>query len=266
MRSGRVEFVLSLLILGCARSNSIPDSGRGANAASADAAASVALDSGISMSEKDAAASVGVSDSAAGSATPTLDASVAASSGPTTVREDAGEHPADATLDVGAAPSEAPSLTAPSVPPTAAAAPSRQDPFSLPEKCTSGQFWTEGSGETMRPGEACIACHEREDRGPVLTFAGTVYARGHEPDDCLGVLPADGIVVEITDATNQVFKLSTNTAGNFLRSASVVLPYTARVLSTQGERRMLTPQTNGDCNSCHTSAGSNGAPGRIAIP
>jgi predicted CXXCH cytochrome family protein len=29
---------------------------------------------------------------------------------------------------------------------------------------------------------------------------------------------------------------------------------------------MTTPQTNGDCNSCHTEQGTNGASGRIVWP
>jgi hypothetical protein len=269
MRRGWVWFTLSLLILGCTQPNSgtrdsgtrdsgTRDSGQVADASVTDAATSAALEPG-STSGVDAQPNVG-SSSPMASTPALLDAGVVASDGSTSVPGDAAEQQEDASLDGALAAS---SSTLPSGP---SAAPSRHDPFSLPEKCTSGQYWTEGSGETMRPGEACIACHERENRGPVLTFAGTVYARGHEPDDCLGVLPADGIVVEITDAANQVFKLNTNAAGNFLRSASVVLPYTARVLSIQGERRMLTPQTNGDCNSCHTSSGNSGAPGRIAVP
>jgi predicted CXXCH cytochrome family protein len=29
---------------------------------------------------------------------------------------------------------------------------------------------------------------------------------------------------------------------------------------------MMTPQETGDCNSCHTEQGRNGAPGRILLP
>ncbi|MGD0679831.1 MAG: hypothetical protein ABSC94_30975 [Polyangiaceae bacterium] len=29
---------------------------------------------------------------------------------------------------------------------------------------------------------------------------------------------------------------------------------------------MTTPQMTGDCNSCHTEQGANGAPGRIVLP
>jgi hypothetical protein len=32
------------------------------------------------------------------------------------------------------------------------------------------------------------------------------------------------------------------------------------------ERAMVTMQTSGDCNSCHTQNGANAAPGRIVLP
>jgi hypothetical protein len=31
-------------------------------------------------------------------------------------------------------------------------------------------------------------------------------------------------------------------------------------------RAMVAPQTNGDCNSCHTENGANKAPGRVLLP
>jgi hypothetical protein len=44
-------------------------------------------------------------------------------------------------------------------------------------------------------------------------------------------------------------------------------PFTARVVTpTGGVRAMATPQTNGDCNTCHTVAGRKGAQGRIWLP
>jgi len=41
---------------------------------------------------------------------------------------------------------------------------------------------------------------------------------------------------------------------------------TARVVRGDQERVMLSPQMDGDCNSCHTENGANGAPGRIVAP
>ena len=37
-------------------------------------------------------------------------------------------------------------------------------------------------------------------------------------------------------------------------------------LDALAERAMVAAQTSGDCNSCHTLAGTNGAPGRIMLP
>jgi hypothetical protein len=182
------------------------------------------------------------------------------------VGPDSGVSDAASDADAGSQPEVTASAAPTSAPSAAPSTTNHNDPFELPEKCTSGQYWTQGPGDLMRPGEACNACHAQGHAGPVFAFAGTVYYRGHEPDDCNGVLPADSVVVEITDANNVKTKLQTNGAGNFTLSTSVALPYTARVLNALGERRMTTPQTSGDCNSCHTSEGKNGAPGRIAIP
>ena len=48
--------------------------------------------------------------------------------------------------------------------------------------------------------------------------------------------------------------------------SELALPYRAKVVVGGRERVMLTPQTNGDCNACHTQAGAEGAPGRIIVP
>ncbi len=124
----------------------------------------------------------------------------------------------------------------------------------------------------MHPGRACVDCHRSRGRGPLYTIAGTVYATGHDPDDCFGADGGGMAVVEITDATGAVTRLTPNaipvlgSAGNFFSSAAIATPYTARVLYQGRVRAMLTPQTSGDCNSCHTAAGTTGAPGRIALP
>jgi len=73
-------------------------------------------------------------------------------------------------------------------------------------------------------------------------------------------------VVEIIDANGTVTTLRVNGAGNFYSKRSVALPYTARVVSGTKSRVMKTPETNMDCNSCHTEGGTSGAPGRIIAP
>lgn len=139
------------------------------------------------------------------------------------------------------------------------------DPLGFPEQCTSGEYWRGGENEQMRPGEACVECHTREDEGPLYSIAGTLYPTGHEPDDCKGVTSAFGAKVVITDANGKVVELNVNASGNFVYSGSIATPYTAKVVSADGERPMFSPQSNGDCNTCHQASGPS-APGRVVVP
>lgn len=145
------------------------------------------------------------------------------------------------------------------------------DVFSQPPTCTSGVTWTLGNRESssMNPGQACIACHTQMF-APRFNVAGTVYATGHDPENCNGTNDSTA-TVEITDAMGQVVMLHPNRAGNFyyepgFTRPNLTPPYNARVLYQGRERRMLTPQMSGDCNSCHTAMGDMGAPGRVALP
>ncbi|HSY23238.1 MAG TPA: hypothetical protein VK841_14025 [Polyangiaceae bacterium] len=54
--------------------------------------------------------------------------------------------------------------------------------------------------------------------------------------------------------------------GNFYSTGSIATPFDAKVLNGSKERDMVAAQTSGDCNSCHTEQGANGAPGRIMPP
>jgi hypothetical protein len=136
--------------------------------------------------------------------------------------------------------------------------------FAAAPTCTSGQYWTGGDGNSMRPGEACIACHESNE-GPRFTVAGTAYPTGHEYDDCDSP-SAKGAVVVVTDSNGTTASFTANSVGNFSGNASLTFPITA-VLNFGGKARaMTTPVPSGDCNSCHTETGTNNAPGRIALP
>lgn len=130
--------------------------------------------------------------------------------------------------------------------------------------CTSNTFWTGGNNgsASMNPGRACIACHSQGD-GPTFAAAGTVYPTVREPNLCNG---RSGVTVEITDANNVVRTATTNGAGNFNLTGVLAKPYRVRLLYQGRVRVMNTPQTSGDCNSCHTETGLNGAPGRIVAP
>ncbi len=123
----------------------------------------------------------------------------------------------------------------------------------------------------MNPGEACISCHQRSGgEAPSYVLAGTVYDTGHEPDLCLSSTASTATTVEITDAANHVFTTAVGSNGNFSfssrRLTGFTLPYRARIIRNGSSRAMATAQTSGDCNSCHTAAGTEMAPGRMVAP
>lgn len=158
-----------------------------------------------------------------------------------------------------------------------------EDPFAQPSACESGRFWTsDEEGDDMNPGQACNKCHaeernEGEEDAPLLVIGGTVYPNGHSPDDCYGIDgsadPFRGVQVVVTDATGRAYTLDVRRTGNFVldEAEEFVFPYTAKVVDTQtgAERVMVDEPTHGDCNLCHTEAGSgdgSDAPGRILVP
>jgi len=131
--------------------------------------------------------------------------------------------------------------------------------------CTSGKTWSGKKGPEMNPGKACIDCHSR-DEGPRFSIAGTVYPTLHEPDLCIGADGVDGAQVTITGADGRTLTLTPNASGNFYSTATVALPFSAKVVYMGRERAMTATQTSGDCNGCHTQDGATGAPGRIMLP
>jgi hypothetical protein len=133
--------------------------------------------------------------------------------------------------------------------------------------CTSGRTWTRGNdgSESMNSGMPCIRCHS-SDEGPRYAIAGTVYPTVHEPDLCDGAGPSTGAQVVITGADGRTLTLQPNNAGNFFSEVRVAVPYSAKVVTANGERAMTQQQTSGDCNDCHTQVGASGAPGRIMLP
>lgn len=149
------------------------------------------------------------------------------------------------------------------------------NPFDDPVECHSGKLWTMGEIETplMHPGRACLDCHSMSDEPEIqgyLQLAGTVYDFGHDPDECYGVDGSvDPVTVEITDAMNTKFTLPVGPSGNFLMTIEdplVTFPIAALVRRGDAVRAMGSKQSIGDCNSCHTQGGMNGAPGRIVAP
>lgn len=134
-------------------------------------------------------------------------------------------------------------------------------------KCTSGTTWNGGNNGSplMRPGEACNACHQVMG-GPNLRIAGTVYPTLHEPNSCNGSAPPPQLTVVITENSGRITRLPVNSAGNFFTRTRITAPYKAAVTDGTKTRSMVGSVTSGDCNSCHSVAGANGAPGRVMAP
>jgi hypothetical protein len=146
-------------------------------------------------------------------------------------------------------------------------------PYDTPSQCTSNQHWTGGDtrSELMHPGRACINCHTTGvglfnlQHGPSFTLAGTIFPSAHEPDDCNGAA-GNGVSIVVKGANGQMVTMTPNTVGNFHSATRVTMPYTVEVHYQGRVRAMTTPQSMGDCNSCHTERGTSGAPGRIMLP
>jgi hypothetical protein len=132
--------------------------------------------------------------------------------------------------------------------------------------CTLGSSGAIGliPGGTMSPGLACVSCHASTG-AKKLNAGGTVYPTLHEGNLCLGT---KGLQVVITDSKGTDHTLSVNAVGNFYDMGLIGFstPYTAKVVGASGSVAMKTPQTNVDCNACHTAAGTQGAAGRITGP
>jgi mono/diheme cytochrome c family protein len=134
-------------------------------------------------------------------------------------------------------------------------------------KCTSGKTWAGNNtgSPLMRPGFACNACHQVQG-GPNLRIAGTVYPSLHELNNCDGKGPPPALSVIITDKVGKVTTLPVNAAGNFYTQVKILPPYKAKVTDGVTTRAMTGSVTAGDCNSCHSEVGANGAPGRVMAP
>jgi hypothetical protein len=141
------------------------------------------------------------------------------------------------------------------------------DPLNAQPTCTSMTSWSNGNrgSASMNPGMACISCH-KSGEGPSFSIAGTVYPTGHEPDRCNSSVGTAGARIVIIGADGKMTTLTPNAVGNFSSNATIKTPYQAKVTYQGRERIMTTPQSSGDCNSCHSQNGSMLAPGRITVP
>jgi hypothetical protein len=140
--------------------------------------------------------------------------------------------------------------------------------YNTPLVCTSGVTNSSSEiGHEMHPGGACNTCHATTGgEAPQFTIAGTVYPTAHEPNDCFGVGSGAAQVIIMDANGNTQLTISTNASGNFTSTTGISKPYRAKIVANGKTREMAATQTDGNCNSCHTVNGANGAPGRIMMP
>jgi hypothetical protein len=152
--------------------------------------------------------------------------------------------------------------------------PPPEDPFSAAPRCTSGELWHRNrqEGPEHLPGSPCNRCHHEDNaasghgEAPIFNFAGTVYPTAHEPELCIAPAGMGGQVVVVYES-GQVAIAPINATGNFMHHAEANAgAYLAKVIWNGRERQKRNPQTEGDCNTCHSAEGHEGAPGRFVLP
>jgi mono/diheme cytochrome c family protein len=137
----------------------------------------------------------------------------------------------------------------------------------VPPQVCSTRAVAAGESELMEPGGSCINCHGTYE-GPSFAIAGSVMNALHDDTNCAGIA---GVTVAITGADGMRVELQSNENGNFTLAqwpGPNLFPYSAEISRDGVTTKMLTPRQAGenDCNSCHTPAGLNLAPGRIVPP
>lgn len=118
----------------------------------------------------------------------------------------------------------------------------------------------------MEPGGDCIGCHAKGEGAPALLIGGTVMAALHDDTNCAGVA---GVTVRLTGSDGHVLELTTNATGNFYAlagQATLTPPFNAELTRDGKTAKMLTPQSETNCVSCHTAPGAKLALGRIIAP
>ena len=108
-------------------------------------------------------------------------------------------------------------------------------------------------------GKACLNCHDGGGGAPRFTLAGTLYGPG-------GTAALSAARIVVGDASGAVFKLATASNGNFYTSQTIVWPATVAASmcpDTTAMQASLASSAQGNCNSCHGTAGS---AGKIHLP
>lgn len=122
-------------------------------------------------------------------------------------------------------------------------------------------------------GVSCITCHgdgKRESDEELIRVGGTIFTTLDASNYTAGA-SSHKIKLVFSDGTSSILKIEDDNEliGNFFSSTAITKDFTAQVLSPSGTVVNSSSSTThkasgfGDCNSCHTASGKNGAPGRI---
>jgi len=131
-------------------------------------------------------------------------------------------------------------------------------------------------------GQACIKCHQNETQKDILRFGGTLLSYIHTPN---AQYYQDLSTYTINLIGNNGTNLSANTNpsgseighnnfyiksedGNFINAElfTAYIKNSAGDVINQSGLNTHNSSTHRDCNSCHSKAGINGAPGRVLVP
>jgi len=144
------------------------------------------------------------------------------------------------------------------------------------------EYVSSGSYSSHHQGESCLKCHgiggianevgEAEEAGEnQFTSGGTIFAKLNAKNST-GIVYADGYTIRLVlenVGTIMSYNQGRGTGNsNASFSTGTINNYTAEVVNPQGtvvnkSLKNSHDVTRLDCNKCHTSAGANGAPGRI---
>ncbi len=119
-------------------------------------------------------------------------------------------------------------------------------------------------GPLHRPGQPCLTCHGGDGPGsPNMIVGGTTFALKGARE------PLAGAIVQLTDATGHIERVSTNAAGNFwltTKAWAPVFPMRVKVTYRGTTTEMKTYSgRSGDCNGCHRDPVSNESPGHVYL-
>ena len=116
-------------------------------------------------------------------------------------------------------------------------------------------------------GKDCSSCHSSGANEYIFNIGGTIFRKKDAGDESVGDA-AEGYTVElITRSCKSIIARKGRGSGNFFMRYELNEDFIPFVLDPNGKRvnrasAVHTPDRTA-CNSCHTQAGKNGAPGRI---